>query len=1141
VCDWRVFKYEVLPNGNRATFSRSGIYRFGNHPDFDWLGELYGERVGVLLVDRVRAGVYDTVYVDLDNDHDFTDEKPVTKSDPLVYRDMDGDGWPDLSGGALHFIADGSMPLPGSYMYGDLAPPPPAWSVVAFTGSFELGDHGTLCASNIAGQGRLPVAEDLPLLFSDLPGNQKPASPVQGAAPGAKIVAVSDVYLGPNIVFETAWQYVVRGHDPNRAEDDIQISSNSYGFLEQDYRGWDVDSRFIDRLVRTFNPSHAYVKATGNGGPGYGTTTRPAPHVGIQVAASTQFGSTGWDSITRTDQIVYGDIIPFSNRGPVADGMPGATVAADGAFAAGARAINNGFDGAHAWYSWGGTSRATPVTAGNLALVYQAFKAKHDRWPSWEEARALLMAGATHRGYDTATQGAGVVDGGRAALVAGGVDGIYAQPAQWVPGGYRGQKYPAFASLMSPGREDSATLTLTNAGNHTIDAQLSAQRLRRIATSELEWTSQPITSETPYHFVLPDYVIPIDQSRIPAGTELMVVRASFPLAEFDLTTPPRTPWTPDGVWRLLVYQHTDVDGDGRLWEDRDGDEVVDKATLDGAPSPYADGYAAVDWAAGEMDRYEYMRMGYDNGTNNNLQMFVHHPLERWADGLYIGLQHTGRPPEIGRTHFTLRIDCYRYQPWGWVNLSTGGVSVPAGGSARFQATLRVPEGTALGAYDGAILASYRGNVTDIGDHTLVIPVGVNVASAFDLTGSVEIGGAAAGDPDSPYSNGSMRGAFRWNWRPEAAEWRYAFVDVTRPAPPGGLLLTRNRWQDEAGQSDIDTLIFGPQRDRYSDPDHPANAQESWADPAWYGPYTLRLVQGSVSRYLGAGRWAFDTATDGSEEWVASAAAEGLHEVVLHNVLVSGRRFEVPYTFTLSSAEIEPTALRVQGQGCRDFRFRSGMDLPGLNVAVFGMSEPTVVRDAVVGQDNPDDRSTSSFQTAITVTHASRLEVVLDGRPGNDLDMVLLLDRNGDGTFSYPAEMVAESTSPEADERIALRRPEDGRYAVWVHGWSVPGGSTTMNLHVVAPSGTDLRVQDAPSGPVPAGRDVTFQVCYDLSGAPSRGVGEVVLGPPAVDGLFAVPVGMAAPIYLPAALVRYPRGGGEQVGLAELAVPPGRRP
>ena len=40
----------------------------------------YGERPAFLVADPTTAGVYDTVYVDLDDDHNFADEKPVTKA-----------------------------------------------------------------------------------------------------------------------------------------------------------------------------------------------------------------------------------------------------------------------------------------------------------------------------------------------------------------------------------------------------------------------------------------------------------------------------------------------------------------------------------------------------------------------------------------------------------------------------------------------------------------------------------------------------------------------------------------------------------------------------------------------------------------------------------------------------------------------------------------------------------------------------------------------------------------------------------------------------------------------------------------------------------------------------------------------------
>ena len=1117
-CDYKIPRtIKVMRNGQLVSrpVSVSGVLRFGSHPD-RWLGNLYNERPGVLLVDPWTSGSYDTVLVDLDNDHDFTDEKPANKEDPTVYRDMDGDGYPDISGGVIHYIADGLTPIPGSYIFGKLAPPPPAWSVVMFAGSFELGDHGTLCSSNVVGQGRLPVDSGLSLAFSDLPGDGRLSTgPNLGAAPNAKLVSVANIYQGGRVAFETGWQFLTRGPEPDRSEDDIQVSSNSYGFSEVDNDGWEDEARIIDHYIRTFNPHHSYQKATGNGGPGYGTTTSPAAFTANLIGASTEFGSTGWDSITKTTQILYGDIIPFSDKGPAAVGNVGVTVAADGAYASGADAINTRFNAMRAWATWGGTSRSTPVSAGNMVLIYQAFKAKHGHWPTWEEARAIMMAGATHRGYDTWTQGAGVIDGGAAAMIAGGTDGVYAMPSQWIAGGYRGKSYPAFADVMMAGDSATGTIALKTDAAKPINMQLSAQRLRRVGNYEFDFQSKPISVESPYHFLTPDYLIPVDKTKIPPGTDLMVVRLNWPMEQFDLAPTEAARYTADNSWRLLVYQHTDIDGDGKLWDDKDGDGVVDKTILQGQPSPYIDGYAPLDWDAGELDRYEFMRFGYNNSTNNNLQMYVNHPLQRWADGIYIGLQHSVRPAAIPQTNFKIRVDFYKYQDWPWLTLDKTTATSAATDDAQVVATMKIPAGTPPGGYDGAILAHYTGNAADIGDHTLVIPVVANVAARFDLSGAITFGGPAADDPDAPYNLGTMRGTFNWGWRNESGDWRFFFLDITKPTKPGTLLLTRNTWADVEKQSDIDTLIYGPTSDRYSDPKHADNATENWSDPDWYGPYTLGLVKGSTARYLGSGRWQFDTVTGKSEEWVTAAVKEGLHEVILHNVLISANKFEVPYTLTLASASVDPTEIRASGKGCADITLTTGMDLPGVVVEAFGMSKPILERNHAIGQDNPDDRASAGYKRTFQVTNASRLAVNLVGQDNTDLDMFVLFDRNKDGVFDYPGESVGESTGSTAVEAVEIRRPADGMYAVWVQGWNVPSGASNFNLDIVYPAGNSLTAKNVPSGPVAAGTPMKFQLCYDIPvGASADLYGEAQIGLPGVPGLFTVPVRPYERIYLP---------------------------
>ncbi len=90
-----------------CVLSQSGIYRLGVNRD-DTLTGLWGEKVGMLLVDSKVPYRYDTVYVDLNDDYNFTNDKPVTRDSPLAVADINGDGVQDISGGILYFIANSS-------------------------------------------------------------------------------------------------------------------------------------------------------------------------------------------------------------------------------------------------------------------------------------------------------------------------------------------------------------------------------------------------------------------------------------------------------------------------------------------------------------------------------------------------------------------------------------------------------------------------------------------------------------------------------------------------------------------------------------------------------------------------------------------------------------------------------------------------------------------------------------------------------------------------------------------------------------------------------------------------------------------------------------------------------------------------
>ncbi len=251
-----------------AGMTQSGVLHVGTHHDGSLRDYVWGERVAVLVGDPNVAGVYDTVWVDLDNDYDFRDEKPVTKADPtnpatynnpISYRDMNADGKADLNGGLLYFIGDGVNYIPGSdWLWGGIIPPPGNGDLIAMHGPWVSGySHGTNCASNVVAQGAidgaLPSFRDLP------PGPGQPAAAVYGMAPGAKLLAMNDAYTftGRSNTLD-GYMFLAFGYDaidqtgfnwfygPGYVDGDtVAASSHSYGYSGDFNDGWDYEGQFI--------------------------------------------------------------------------------------------------------------------------------------------------------------------------------------------------------------------------------------------------------------------------------------------------------------------------------------------------------------------------------------------------------------------------------------------------------------------------------------------------------------------------------------------------------------------------------------------------------------------------------------------------------------------------------------------------------------------------------------------------------------------------------------------------------------------------------------------------------------------------------------------------------------------------------
>ncbi len=1165
----------VIPGAKQATFapicgdtathtyifsdtSLSGVYHFGSHPDHNLI-DLYGERPAVLVVDEGRyghaGGVYDTVYVDLDNDYDFRDEKPMTIASPESYRDLwdinyvpGPDGFADLSGGMLFWISDGASPVPGSdWMWGvgafgvDEGP----GDLVGLEGPFDSGySHGTQLTSNIVGQGRI---NGFHWNFADV---GTPAAGVLGHAPNAKSVAITNIYR--NFTSSTLDGMLIASigldGEPNSG-DEIQITNNSYGDSTQDNDGWEYDGRFVGELQRTYAQTTVHMGSTGNGAPGYGTVTGPAYTAGIDVCASTQYGSTGWDNPRNASQIVANDIQVWSNRGPSARGESGVDVCADGAFAGGIEALNYfGANGAVSWSTWGGTSRSSPVAAGIMALIYQAYREKNGVWPGYNTARALLKSSSTNVNYNTLVQGAGVLNALRGVEVARGEYGVYVTPDEWDPGDYRGTDYPAFAHLVNAGDTFTRSITVHNTGATTITVSIRDGEHRRIGSTSFTRVTTN-TNETASTFNAPNYLIPITSTSvvtyqniaIPANTKLMIVRQNHPFSQFD----PDGNYNQNQYWRLLVYNWSDNNSDNNVWTDTNGNGSVNYTTTawNGTTCVNIDFFPCV--TGGELDAGEYIRFGYHRSFANNHQLWVHDPLARMDDGLFIGLQHSQVSSAIPATTHSFQVDFYGINDNAWLAESTSSLQVPAGASRTFVVTLTVPGNADTGFYEAALYVDDPGDAGHLA-HTAVVPIAINVSEDFTPGDVLTLGGMDAFDANAMYNNAGVEGTFDWSWRAESGDWRFFMLDVPVTPTVGTAWLIHDVWAD-GYPTDIDTLVMGPTEDPFSNGPDAGNPGDGlfdlrdqlcaifgsavfggWGcdtndsfyggfvtpDPAYYGPYTEATVGGSTNTYIGSGKWVFDTATGGSEEWVVAPMQEGLHIVAEHNVNFSGAKFTVPFTKTFSSINLTPTTIEITtsaNTGAVPITFTSGLTLTtGLAAAGFGLGAPTVYAAETVTQDDDQDPSTDTFNTAngftnydFTVANGASLQAETFNATTSDIDMYLFYDDAGDG-FQY-SDLVAASTTGTSIEIVSVVRPGDGNWRLSIHGWDVSSGGT-YDLRLTVVQGFDLSVSGVPTGTVNAGAPVALTVNYAKIMQPSSTYeGLLLLGPSVAPSALAVPV------------------------------------
>ena len=999
--------------------SLSGEYHLGEHPDSGLRNKVGGD-VPLLVVDDRVSGLYETVYPDINRDGAFQNDEPMRPGEETAGLDTNGDGLWDISGGLVYWISDGNNGAPYTDTYsarhGYANRIPGAGNLTLFM--LESGSHGTLCASAVSAQG----------VISD--------GKVLGMAPNATISSIGNHYSGGHAL--DGWRFIAEGYDgvTQTVGDQPHIGSFSFGYSSVDEAGADGYSLYLDWLTRVYNQNTSYSVAIGNGGHGFGTAKVPGAAHGIfSVGAFSSRTSDSW-----------GQNAPWSNRGPNVVGRMDPDIVSVGWSATGDIPLNYRSDANSAWSSWGGTSLATPIAAGLMALVAQAWQANLGDHPGSQEFRDFVLSTSDDRGYEPFVQGGGWFNASRATATLDGVNGTWwASPAQWNSGTFQGQHRDANINVMNPGESQVVDLEFTNYGQTDVLLRYTPTTFAPLEHTVQVWHSLGNGTEDGANDTWdghqgdrPDLLIPLHISddptfRLPSETVQLRARATIEYSAFDAN---QDRSSEERVF-LQVYRWTDDDGDGVYVEDFDNDSMVDSD----------------DWTEGsELDEVTYW---WDNGPNAEVRVGL--PFEDARDGIFLGVWnyngHLSDDPvriEIDWTAFGSADD-------DWISMPIS-LAVTANDSSSTQMTVSVPQDARSGLHQhGVLVETFEleaggGNTTSpISHRNWTLPVVTNVPWVGPFT-------LDAGPLDGNVSNQTLyteewiSGATRWDWRAESGDWRFLSVDWPEEWDTGGTAILDVDWEDNP-YTDIDIMWLSEMPHGYAE-DHPDA----------YGESTFFIESRSINNHAGGGSHNWDTFTGTSREMFAVPASQGMHQMVLHTALHGVSTNDNPLNISVGYIAAEESGFErvvtdwAEGSGVDAVHVVSTVPLSVDSVTAYGWSQPAHFDNETAYQDVSGNKMTASWWHNMTVQNSTELNIRMNAHDDADLDLFLFRDSNEDGAFSS-GEEVTRSWSGSSAETIRIVDPDDGLYSVAVHGYSVPSGTVQFWIDIEVVGGDELVITD----------------------------------------------------------------------------------
>jgi len=993
--------------------SLSGIYHLGEHPD-PTLRDKAGGDVPILVVDDRISGLYETVYPDIDRDNWFGNETPMRPGEETSGRDVDGDGLWDISAGLVYWVSDGVHGAPYADTY---AARHGYANRISGSGNLTLfmlesGSHGTLCASAVAAQG----------IISD--------GAIKGMAPNATISSIGNHYSGGHAL--DGWRFIAEGYDgdPN-TPDQPNIGSFSFGYSSVDDSGADGYSLYLDWLTRIYNQNTSYAVAIGNGGHGFGTTKVPGAAHGIFSVGA--FSSRSSDS--------YGQSAPWSNRGPNVVGRMDPDIVSVGWSATGDMPLNSYDNANSAWTIWGGTSLATPIAAGLLALVAEAWIENNDDYPKSQELRDFVLSTSDDRGYEPFIQGGGWFNASRAVSSLDSENGTWwASPAQWNSGTFQGQHRDANINLLNPGKSQEVDIEFTNSGMSDILLQYTPTKFSPLEHTVMVWNSTGNGSEGGANDTWdghqenePDLLIPLhitnnSSFQLHEDTTQLRVRATIDYAAFD---PYNQRITHERVF-LQIYRWTDYDSDGIFHNDTDQDGMVD----------------AGEWT--ESDEMEEVTNWWSYGPQAEVRLGL--PFEDSSDGLMLGVwrkvnEFSDEDPvriEIDWTTFGLIED-------DWISISDN-IIIEGGDTTSITMNISVPEEAVPGLYQQGLkietlTRDLEGNFS-ISGHNWTLPIVTNVPwqGPFTLLPNPLDGNVSN---QTLYTESWISGATRWNWRAESGDWRFLTIDWPADLDTGGMAILDVNWDDNP-YTDIDVLWL-------SETEHGYSQEQTDA----YGNSTFYIESRSTNNHAGSGQHNWGTFTGTSQEVFAVPVSQGIHQMVLHTALHGVETNDNPLNISVGYVVAADSGLEKtvsnwsEGNGNDSLYLLSTIPLPIESVDAHGWNNAIIFDNETAYHDGANKMDASWWHN-LSLSNVSEISINMDSYGDSDLDLYMFRDSDEDGDFSS-GEEVARSWSGSSSESITMTNPEDGNYSIAVLGWSVPGESVQFWLNAEIVGGEQLRV------------------------------------------------------------------------------------